>query len=160
MVRGHSFAHDTRCPRVGKPGHVQPYFGEDDLRTMWPDAGDLIEASHRRQQRGLGAPSRQVGVDGDQAAVGGVAVAGFGGLRVGHGGQQLFDAGGEDGDLHGEGVDLIEQHPREFGVVVVEPSGQRLGHGGPLDLQLAARQIGEPMRVAFPGDQRLQHVPH
>jgi hypothetical protein len=114
MVRGHSFAHDTRCPGVGKPGHVQPYFGEDDLRTMWPDAGDLIEASHRRQQRGLGAPSRQVGVYGDQAAVGGVAVAGFGGLRV--------------------------------------------GHGGPLDLHLAARQIGEPAWIAFPFDEGLDHV--
>ena len=125
-----------------------------------PDAGDLIEASHRRQQRGLGAPSCQVGVYGDRAAVGAVAVAGFGGLRVGHGGQQLFDAGGEGGDLRGEGVDLIEQHPREFGVVVVEPAGQRLDQGGPLDLHPAARQIGEPTRVAFPGDQRLEHVPH
>ena len=44
--------------------------------------------------------------------------------------------------------------------MVVEPSGQRLDQGGPLDLHPAARQIGEPTRVAFPGDQPRQHVPH
>ena len=29
MVRGHSFAHDTRCAGGGEPAHVQPDLGED-----------------------------------------------------------------------------------------------------------------------------------
>ena len=34
-----------------------------------------------------------------------------------------FDAERERLGLHGERVDLVEQHPRELGMVVVEPTG-------------------------------------
>ena len=38
----------------GEPGHVQADLGEDDLRGVLADAGDLVEPLDRRQQRGVG----------------------------------------------------------------------------------------------------------
>ena len=69
-----------------------------------------------------------------------------------------FDAGGEGVDLGGQRVDLVEQHPGEFGVVVVEAAVSASISAGALGLHPAAGQVGEPPRVAFPGDQRLDHV--
>jgi hypothetical protein len=36
----------------GEPAHVQPDLGDDDVRGRPPDPGDLIEAFHRRGERG------------------------------------------------------------------------------------------------------------
>ena len=44
MVRGDSFAQETRCPGVGNCAHVQAEFGDDDLGGVLGDAGDLVEA--------------------------------------------------------------------------------------------------------------------
>jgi hypothetical protein len=74
--------------------------------------------------------------------------------------KQLLDAGGERAELGGERVDLVQQHPGQFGVVVVETAGQRLDQGGVLGPHLAAGQAGQHLGVAFAGDQRCEHVPH
>lgn len=81
-------------------------------------------------------------------------------MLVDDGDQQVVDAGGEPGDLCVEGVDLVEQHPGQLGVMIVEPAGERLDEGGVLGLHRAAGQTGKPPRVTFARDQCLQHVAH
>ena len=65
---------------------------------------------------------------------------------------------GEGGDLGGQGVDLVQQHPGQLAVAVVEAAVEGADQGRPLDLHLAARQVGEPAWIAFPGDEGLDHV--
>ena len=79
------------------------------------DARDLVEPSDGRQRAGA------------RAALGGARryVAG-GRLGSGDVGDQLVDPEREHVDLRAEGVELVEQHPRELGVVIVEPAGERL----------------------------------
>ena len=57
------------------------------------------------------------------------------------------------------GVDLVQQHPGEFGVMVVEPAVERGDQGRVFGLHPAAGQPGEHPRIALPGDQRLDHGP-
>jgi hypothetical protein len=66
------------------------------------------------------------------------AVAVVSGHFVGDGGQQLVDADGEGVYLSAQGVDLVEQHPGDLAMVVVEPAGQRFGQGGAFGLHPAA----------------------
>jgi hypothetical protein len=47
----------------------------------------------------------------------------------------------------------------QLAVMSVEPAGQRLDQRGVLDFHPSARQGGQLAQVAFPGDQRLDHVP-
>jgi hypothetical protein len=123
--------------------------GDDDLRCLRGDAGDLCQPGYRRCDR-----------------VGGVVARVRAGGAIGtdalgrHRGDQLLDPPGERVDLGGQGVDLAEQDPGEFAVVVIEPAGQRLDQRGMLGSHLAAGQVRQDVRVALPGDQRLQHVPH
>jgi hypothetical protein len=72
---------------------------------------------------------------------------------------RLLDAGGELVDLAAKGVDLVQQHPRQNGVVVGELAGQGLHQRRVLDAQPTPCQLGECLGVALPGDQRLQHGP-
>src|SRR6478752_4309963 len=72
---------------------------------------------------------------------------------------QRLDPEGERVDLRREGVDLVEQHPCELGVVVVEAAGQRLDERSALDSHALACELGEQLRVALAGDQRLDHRP-
>ena len=67
----------------------------------------------------------------------------------------FIDARGQRIDLAGEGIDLVEQHPGQCGVVVVEPTGQRIDQGGALGLHPAAGQLGEQLGIPLPRDQRL-----
>ena len=106
--------------------------------------------SHRGQQRGVGGAGRRLAV-----ATGATVAARAG---VGHRCQQLLDAAGEGGDLGGQGVDLVQQHPGQLAVVVVEAAVERGDELRALGLHLAARQVGEPARISFPGDQGLDHV--
>jgi hypothetical protein len=80
-------------------------------------------------------------------------------LGCGDGSDQLLDPGGEAVDLGGQGVVLVQQHPGELGVVVVEPAGERLDQRGVLGLELAAGQAGQHLGVTLAGDQRFQHRP-
>ena len=82
---------------------------------------------------------------------------GVGRLGVGHRRQQLVDAGGERVDLGGQGVDLVQQHPGEFGVMVVEPTVEGGDQGRVFGLHPAAGQPGEHLGIPLSGDQRLDH---
>ena len=93
--------------------------GENDLRESRADAGNLVESLDR---------GRLAGTVGDGArAAGRIRLVGAG-LGFHHG-EQLVDAGGEGADLGGQRVDLVEHHPGQFGVVIVESAGQRLDQG-------------------------------
>jgi len=61
----------------------------------------------------------------------------------GDGGERGVDTGGERVDLRAERVDLFEQHPGQFGVVIIELAGQRLDQVGVLELHPAAGLIGK-----------------
>ena len=70
-----------------------------------------------------------------------------------------LDPGGELLDRGGVLVDQVQVHPGQERVVLAEPAGQRLGQRGDLRPQPPLGQIGQHGRVAFPGDQRLEHRP-
>ena len=55
---------------------------------------------------------------------------------------------------------MIQQHPHQFGVMVVEPAPKRFDEGRPFGPHPAAGQVGEPPRITFPGDQGVEHVAH
>ena len=134
----------------GESAHVQADLGDDGLGALPADAGDLVQAIDGGQHRGVRAP----------AGAGAGGAVGVGALGGGDGCDQFLDAGGEPADLHVELVDLVQQHPGQLGVMVVETAGERFDQRGPLGLHPAAGQVGEHLRVPFPGDERLQHVPH
>jgi hypothetical protein len=112
------------------------------------DAGNLVQAGDGVKPGCAGAGARA-------GAGGAVGVDALGG---GDRRDQLFDPGGERADLRGQRVDLTGQHAGQLGVMAVELPGERLDQRGPLGLHLAAGQAGQHLRVALPGDQRLQHV--
>jgi hypothetical protein len=58
-----------------------------------------------------------------------------------------------------ESVDLVQQHPGQLAVVVIEPASQRVSETVMPGPHLAAGQAGQDLRVALPRDQRLGHVP-
>jgi hypothetical protein len=74
--------------------------------------------------------------------------------------EQLVDARREGVDLGAQRVDLVQQHPRELGVVLVKPAAQRLDQRVVLGSHLAAGQTGEPTWITFASDQRFEHVAH
>ena len=100
----------------GELAHVQPELGDDHLGGLAADAGDLIETIGRGEQ--------------DRHCLG-VAEAGLvlGWLGSGDGRCQLLDPGREAVYLRGQRVDVVQQHPGQFGVVVVKAAGQRLPPG-------------------------------
>ena len=67
---------------------------------------------------------------------------------AGHGGTFRVDTCGESVDPRGQRVDLIEDHPGQFGVVVVELAGQCLDQVGVLEFEPAAGQAGQDPRAA------------
>ena len=161
MVRGDSLAHDTRCAGGGELAHVQPDLGDDAPGRPWRRC--------RGPRPGVPAPQRAAGRQPGWSVSWVPVVAAVVPAPVvrrrpwrlggGDGGDQLLDAGGEPVDLDAEGVDLVQQHPRQLGVVVVEAAGQRLHQGGALAAHPPPGQLGQHLGVALPGDQRLQHGP-
>jgi hypothetical protein len=108
----------------GELAHVQPELGDDDLGGLGADAGDLVQALHRRQ-RALGWIS---------SANGGPGVGPTGGcLGGGERRDRLLDQGGELIELRGQPVDLVQQDPGQTGVVVAELAGERLDQRRPFD---------------------------
>jgi hypothetical protein len=73
------------------------------------------------------------------------------------GGQLGVDAGVQVGEQGADRVEVGQDHPGEEGVVLGEAPGQRLGQGTDRDPQPAPGQLGQDPRVAFAGDQRLEH---
>jgi hypothetical protein len=143
----------------GELAHVQPDLGDDHLGGLDADAGDLIEAIGRREQ-----DRRRVRV---RAVVGGAATAARvaepglvgGWLGSGDGRDQFLDPGREAVCLRGQRVDVVQQHPGQFRVVVVEAAGQRLHQGGALAAHPSFGELGKHLGVALPDDQGLQHGP-
>jgi hypothetical protein len=127
----------------GKAGHVQADLGDDDLRGARGDAGDFVEPRDDRQRRSAG-----VGV----GAVGVVGWRGRGELR-----DEFVDPNGEPVDLPGQCVVVVQQHTGQLGVVLIEASGQGLDQRNMFCPHPAQRQADEHLRVAFSGDQRLDH---
>ena len=72
---------------------------------------------------------------------------------------QFFDARREGVDLGAQRVDLAQQHPRQLGVMLIEATVERGDQLRALGLHPPAGQLGQPARVALPGDQGLDHVP-
>ena len=138
MGRGHSFAHDTRWAAVGNRLMSSPISarmicaspglmpGISSSRSIVVDSRAPCRRDRARRRRARWGPR------GDRRR----------GLGF-HRGEQLVDAGGEGADLGGQRVDLVEQHPGQFGVMIVESAGQRLDQGGLFGFHPAARQAGE-----------------
>jgi hypothetical protein len=136
---------DTRCASVAKHRHGQADLGDDHLGGVTADAGHLVQAIHRIEWNPRGV-----------AVLSAARPWRLGGGDVG---DELFDAGIEVFDLCAEGVYLLQQQGGDLCAVVVEAAGERIDKGGVLDPQPCLGQIGEHPRVAFPGDQRLDHCP-
>ena len=129
-------------------------------------AGGLVAA-------GAGpGPGREVAGGGEAGHVGaglGDGDVGDSGADPGQGGDQVpdytkgfdhhLDPGGEVVDGAGVLVDQVQVQPGQEGVVLTEPSGQRLGQFGDLAAQPPLGQLRQRGRVALPGDQRLEHGP-
>ncbi|WP_354254526.1 hypothetical protein, partial [Arthrobacter sp. UYEF21] len=64
----------------------------------------------------------------------------------------LFDSGAQMFDLAGQGVDLVQQDPGQFAVVVVEPAGEGLNQRGVFDPQPAPGQVRRDEGVRLPGE--------
>jgi hypothetical protein len=102
-----------------------------------------------------------------RALVGGAATAArvaepglvLGWLGSGDGRDQLLDAAGQPVDLDAEGVDVVQQHPRQLAMVVIEAAGQRRHQGSALAAHPSSGQLGKHLGVALPDDQGLQHGP-
>ena len=137
-------------PGGGEDAHVQADLGDDRLGGLAADAGDLIQAVDRGQHGGaLAVPGGRAG--------GAVGIHALGG---GDHGDQFLDPGGEPADLAGQGIDLVQQDPGQFGVVIIEPAGERLDQAIVLGSHPAAGHAGQHARFPLAGDQRLEHVAH
>jgi len=123
--------------------------GDDALGGAAADAGDLIEPAEGGQHGSVG---------GEPGAWAGAAIGVYS-LGGGDRRDQLFDPGSQPVSLGAEPVDLVQQHPGQTGVMVIEPASERLDQGGVLGAHPAPGQAGEDLRVAFTSDQRLDHVP-
>ena len=130
--------------RRGELGHVEPDLGDDDLGGAWPDAGDLVEAldhperRRSRARRGVAVWKRC--------------------LRGPHGGDALVDAGRQWLDFEREGIDGVEQHLCQLGVVLVEAAGEGFFEGAMLVAHLASREASQDCGVALSGDECLDHL--
>jgi hypothetical protein len=54
---------------------------------------------------------------------------------------------------------VVQQHPRQLGMVVIEAAGQRRHQRSALAAHPSPGQLGEHLGVTLPGDERLQHGP-
>jgi hypothetical protein len=127
---------------------VQADLGDDHLGGVTADAGDLVQAVDDGQHRCVLAPP----------GGGAGGTAGVDALGGGDRGDQLLDPGGERADLGGQGVDLVQQHPGQLGVMIVKLPGQRLDQAVVLGPHPAPGQASQYLRVPFASDQRFQHV--
>jgi hypothetical protein len=82
-----------------------------------------------------------------------------GGWAAGMAPDLLLDAAGQPVDLDAEGVDVVQQHPRQLAMVVIEAAGQRRHQRSALAAHPSPGQLGEHLGVTLPGDERLQHGP-
>src|SRR5215212_7621833 len=172
MVLGDSLAHDTRCPGVGN----WPMSSPTSAMMTWAAWRPMPATSSRRSTTGRGAASSSPvwgstrslsgwpGTDPASAipawTVAAVPPPGPGaGCWLGGTDRSdcLLDPHGElvISNLAAEGVDLVQQHPRQLRVMVVEAAGEGLHQGGVLDAEPTPGQLGQQLRIALAGDQRL-----
>lgn len=128
--------------RGGEPAHVRADLGEDDLCGGRSDPGDGVQLLGQRPcadcRGGLAAGARGVWRGGDLL-------------------QRPGDQPVEFADLCGEVVDGAQQHPQQAGVVVFELPGQGFDEGRLLLDQGAFGEVGQGARIAFSGDQGIEH---
>jgi hypothetical protein len=129
---------------ISRPGLCGDGLGRDDAA-----ARDLIQPGHGRQHRGAGA--------GAGARAGGAV--GVGAPRGGDLLDQPGYPGGQGVDLGGQGVDLVQQDAGQLAVVRLGLAVRRPGQGGALGPRPADGQVRQGLRVALPGDQRLDQRP-
>ena len=100
-----------------------------------------------------------VGSHADRVPVVGPSRRGSTGWASGIAASSSLDAGGEGVDLGGQRVDLVQQHPGQLGVVVVEAAVKRLDQRRRA-WPSSGRGPGSASAVGSrsPGDQRLDHV--
>jgi hypothetical protein len=83
----------------------------------------------------------------------------LGWLGGGDGADQRLDPGREAVYLGGQRVEVVQQQPSQFRVVVVEAAGQRLHQGGALAAHPSFGELGQHLGVALPDEQGFQHGP-
>ena len=136
--------------RGGEPGHVQAGLGDDRAGQFRGDPGDLVQpAGHVEDGCVRAGPGTGAG-----------DAVGVGAPRSGQAGELLGDQNLGPGDLPVQEADLLQQHPGDLGVMVLEPALQRLHQGVVLRFHPGAGQPGQDLRVTFAADQRGEHVPH
>jgi hypothetical protein len=139
--------HGSEGALAGKPAGATR-LGDDRPGQVLADAGDLGQPGHGVQRWRTGGGAR--------VRAGGpvrVDAPGFGHRRgeLGGPGAQLGDPGAEEGDL-------VQQQGGELAVVVIEHAVQGLDQVVVLGPHPGAGQGGQHLRIAFPGDHRLDHV--
>jgi hypothetical protein len=122
--------------------------GDDGAGQVLADAGDLRQPGDCVQRRGVRA-----GAGAGAGAPVRVDAPGGGYRRGCRGGP-----GGQAGDPLIEEGDLVQQQAGQLAVVVIEHAVQGLGQGVVPGLHPGAGQAGQHVRVALPGDHRLDHV--
>jgi hypothetical protein len=115
----------------GEPGHVQAYLRDDGPGQVFADAGDLGQPGHGGQHRGVrsGACVR---------AGGPVAVDPPGG---GHRRGEPGGPGGQRRDPLVQEADVVQQHPGELAVVVIEHAVHASASSSRLALMLVRARL-------------------
>jgi hypothetical protein len=122
--------------------------GDDGAGQVLAEAGDLRQPGHGVQHRGAGSGS---GVRAGGPV--GVHAPGFGHRRG-----QLRGPGAQRRDPLVEEGDLVQQHPGQLTVVLVEHAVQGRHQVVVLGFHPGPGQAGQHPGVAFAGDHRLDHV--
>ena len=147
---GDSFAHDARWAAVGNLAMSRPI----SARITCAPCAARCRGSHRGGRSPTGPAA-----SGPLPAPGPVAPPASTPRAAGMARDQLLDPAGEGPIWAVSASILVQQHPGQLAVVIVEPAGQGLHQRGVLGLHPAAGQPGQRLRVALPGDQRLDHRP-
>jgi hypothetical protein len=139
--------HGSEGAPAGKPAGATR-LGDDGPGQVLADARNLRQPCHGVQHRGIGG-----GAGVRAGAPVRIDAPGFGHRRgqLGGPGAQLSDPGVEERDL-------VQQQPGELTVVVIEHAVQGLDQVVVLGPHPGPGQPGQHLRVAFPGDHRLDHV--
>src|SRR5215213_4701338 len=155
MVLGDSLAHDTMCAGVGNWPMSSPTSAMMTWAAWWPIPATSSKRSTtgRRGQQlaGFGVDAVAVGVTRHGLRRLNPSVEGCCGIAAGAGcwcwglrgrdcGDRLLDPGGELVDLAAQGVDLVQQHPRQLCMMVVEAAGEGLHQRGVLDPEPSSGQ--------------------
>jgi hypothetical protein len=79
--------------------------------------------------------------------------------HLGERAEQRLDPGVEHGDVGAQLINPVQHPGQQEGVMVGEEPSERLRQQRPLGAHPSTGQLRQPLRVAFPGQQRLKHRP-